>query len=180
MKGLAWLNAVLGLTGNILLAITLIAGITVAVRVLSAPKWVVLPGACLAVLVIFAEGAYRLSEEQHEIIGRKDEVVAALTDEAALTLKDLLGKADQEGHELYSGDPSIEEAEEWGTRTHNLIEAALGRGEAQLFLSNAGYTFLSGGKTEQQIWIEGRLRRLAELQARVHEMKIRSSFNPQL
>ena|SRR5829696_6017255 len=142
-RGLACLNAVLGLIGNVLLAITLIAGITFAVRFLSAPKWIILPSACIAVLVIFAEGAYRLSEEQHEVMRRKDEAIAVLTDKTPFALKELLGTAGQEGHQLYAGSPSIEEARRWVTRTFNLIEAALGSGEAQLFLSDAGYIFYS-------------------------------------
>lgn len=60
MRGVKWLNSVLGTVGNVLLAVALVAGVTVAVTLLHAPASIVVPIVCLVVLAVFAEGAYQV------------------------------------------------------------------------------------------------------------------------
>ena len=109
-------------------------------------------------------------------------VIAVAPDRAGhqrRVLKDLLGAADREGHALFASGPSVEEAEDWVTRLHNLVKDALGEGEAQRLLSDAGYVFYSSQHdTRQKHWIEGRLRRLAELIPRVDSLSVLSKFKP--
>lgn len=142
------------------------------------PWWA--PYAAFGILLLY--GFVRANYEEYLAVEtERDELRAgrATTDKRA-ALKDALAAADEKGHELYASDPEIKDAERWVTDTHNLIEAALGKGEARLFLSDAGYTFMAGqNDTRQKLWVEGRLRRLAELMARVDSLDLRPDFDPE-
>ncbi|MGQ0849204.1 MAG: hypothetical protein ACT4OP_08825, partial [Actinomycetota bacterium] len=99
------------------------------------------------------------------------------TRQKLLALKSRLGQLITSGNVLYADKQmTVQEAEMWATPVAHLIASALGEEEAQLFLSDAGYTFLAGGDSNQRLWIEGRLRRLNELVARADAMTIRSEF----
>jgi hypothetical protein len=69
------------------------------------------------------------------------------------------------------------DARAWGHSTHNLILTALGDGEAELFLSDAGYTFYSSDGPIAS-FIKGRLRRIGELMPRVDALEIKREFDP--
>jgi len=76
-------------------------------------------------------------------------------------LQDVLGSALREGQAVYTANDQ-NEAEQWATRMHANIMAAYGESEAALFLSDAGYMFLSGtGQTRNLI--KARLQRLGSL-----------------
>jgi hypothetical protein len=92
-----------------------------------------------------------------------------------MALKEKLGAALAEGESLY-GRGVKKEAEAWATKTHNTIVRGLGTAEAALFLSDAGYTFFSGPGLVKN-WLQGRLRRLTELLARLDTVPLREDFD---
>ncbi len=116
---------------------------------------------------------------------QRDEARSALAvrpgvDELRVGMKDALGAATKEGTALYVGKASKHAAEAWVTKTHHLIEAALGSGEAARFLDDAGYTFyVNQHTTPVDSWLDGRLRRLNELIARIDLASIRPDYEPE-
>jgi hypothetical protein len=104
------------------------------------------------------------------------------TRERRKAVKTIIGRAIEEGERLLTrnSDGSLgskEAAEKWVTATRNFILAALGSGEATLLLSDSGYVFYSSdGRVGN--WIQGRLRRLTELLARVETLDIEKDFDP--
>jgi hypothetical protein len=132
--------------------------------------------------VILFYGFLRENYEEFQVVERERDDLrkGRTTSERRAALKDALAAADESGHRLYANEPSVGDAEQWVTRTHNLMEAAYGKGEARLFLSDAGYTFMaSQHSTRQGLWVQGRLRRLAELMARVDSLDLRPDFDHQ-
>jgi hypothetical protein len=69
------------------------------------------------------------------------------------------------------------DARAWVHSTHKLILTALGDGEAELFLSDAGYTFYSSDGPIVSL-IKGRLRRIGDLMHRVDALEIKPEFDP--
>lgn len=95
-----------------------------------------------------------------------------------VALKDLLGKAQARGGELYA-EAAEKDVEEWITQTRDLVQAALGEGEAQRFLSSAGYTFYaSDNDPKHRTDVDGRIRRLDELIAGIDSITLRPGFQP--
>jgi hypothetical protein len=85
-------------------------------------------------------------------------------------LKNMLGAALEKGSRIYNQNDKTT-AEAWVTETHDLIAKEFGKGEAALFLSDAGYTFYSGpGKVGN--WVTGRRQRLGELIGRVDTIAV--------
>jgi len=94
--------------------------------------------------------------------------------------KGLLGRYFAKGHALYPPHSSASPnpgAEAWMDDTQALINEMFGVGESSLFLSNAGYTFLGGGKHYNRL--DGRLRRLSSLIERFEHLSLAVSFNPE-
>jgi hypothetical protein len=85
-----------------------------------------------------------------------------------------------EWHDDTDEDQAKKDAEKWGQQTHDLIAAAYGEGEAALFLDDSGYVFYSMPLPTNTIrnWIDGRMRRLAELLKRTDTLSIRTDFDP--
>ena len=79
--------------------------------------------------------------------------------------KDNLGTLVRLGNEIIGGHNQAI-AEKWATVSRDYIRAAYGEAEAQLFLSDAGYIFLSGSGGVRN-FIDGRHRRLTDLISRV-------------
>jgi hypothetical protein len=85
--------------------------------------------------------------------------------------KDRLGRFLVEGEKLLRLRDLLETADnelavrKWATEVRDLIQCQLGEGEANLFLSDAGYVFYvdSSKPNRVKVWLEGRVRRLAEL-----------------
>jgi hypothetical protein len=104
-------------------------------------------------------------------------------------VKDLLGRAlaaanaiSVESNNL-SDDQLELKAREWATYTRNLIKAAYGDSEAELFLDNSGYTFIATvGRSQKRnnigAFMDGRTRRLTELLRRADTLTVRSEFEP--
>ena len=101
-------------------------------------------------------------------------------------VKGLLAKALVSGDKLMGSlkdtdeDQAKKDAEKWGQQTHDLIAAAYGEGEAALFLDDSGYVFYSVPLPMNTIrnWIDGRMRRLAELLKRTDTLSTRTDFDP--
>jgi hypothetical protein len=93
-----------------------------------------------------------------------------------LALKNLLGEARSAVRRLSLSN--MPEVQAWVSRTRDLIAAALGEGEAQLFMDSSGYEFMGGNDDSR--FLEGRLRRLAELIGRVDGLSIRDDFDPEV
>ena len=72
-----------------------------------------------------------------------------------------LGSFHEKG-EIVHQENQREKADVWVTETHEFIRDTFGAGEAALFLSDAGFTFLSGDGPVRN-WVRGRLQRLASL-----------------
>jgi hypothetical protein len=89
-------------------------------------------------------------------------------------IKTMLGEAHTTGERLFSSDDKTA-AEEWVTSTHAVIKDAFGPAEAAVFLSDAGFIFLSG-TGEVRNWIKGRLQRLILLIQRCDTISIRENF----
>lgn len=97
----------------------------------------------------------------------------------SVAFESLLADSDREGRQLHARSGSdLAEVRPWVDRVHALIESGLGPGHAALFLSDSGYVFYSDGKHQAQIWVEGRLRRLSELLARLSALQVRMQFRP--
>lgn len=101
-------------------------------------------------------------------------------------VKDLLGNEITSANtllkELKDKDANQVEAdaEGWGRKTHDLIGAAYGDGEAALFLDSSGYVFYGDGSDKSRIrnWIDGRMRRITELLRRADTLTVRKGFDP--
>jgi hypothetical protein len=95
-------------------------------------------------------------------------------------IKGMVGRFLRSGNEILRTKSKDDEALRepaviWVTSVRDFLAAAFGSGEAELALSDAGYTFLGGGKYEN--WIIGRLRRLQELMARADSMEPDGKFD---
>lgn len=125
-------------------------------------------------------GWYRAAVTESETASGK--VASAAQKLKSDRVKDLLGKALASGGRLIQSlkdkdeDQAEKDAEAWGQQTHDLIAAAYGEGEANLFLDSSGYNFLGGSKIRN--WIDGRMRRISELLTRADSLKIRIQFDP--
>jgi hypothetical protein len=137
--------------------------------------WFVAVGGGIGIVLVFAQ-----------FFGLLGKIVRSIRDffgkppseaDIRIAVKDVLGNAHGRGEYLHS-HPEQRPAEEWVTYVHNFIASALGEGEAALFLSDAGYTFYaSQHDTRVKIWIEGRLRRLADMIARIDVLTIKPTFD---
>lgn len=147
---------------------------------------------------LFFYGVARGIYEDVEVLKReRDEAWDKLRDrEKRIALNDLLGGAREEGPRAYE---AREEGalSRWRERTKGLIEAAFGKGEAQLFLSDEGYpTHSLPGNPGNDVWaalalsnvsarnqrereIGYRLRRLDSLILRMDSLPICPDFDPQ-
>jgi hypothetical protein len=136
---------------------------------------------------------------------RKEELEEKLAEQQKrIAVKDLLGDAQEEGEGLKQGRKYTftaevsdeyqaiydEEVRVWINRTYNLINDALGKAEAQRFISNQGYTeiellgyepppYVYLSSTQRKYLIPPRLRRLHELTARLHDLDVNPDFDPQ-
>ncbi len=161
------------------------------------PLWGAAP-----ILLFFAYGLLKANYKRFEEIKEQCERLASrvATDEKRIALKDLLGETREEGPRAHArthetGDWDI--LSRWTNETHDLIEAAFGKGEAQLFLSDEGYpTHSLPGSPGNDAWaalaqsnvsarnrrereIGYRLRRLDSLILRADSLPIRPDFDPQ-
>lgn len=151
------------------------------------PLWALAPVGFLFLLGLMRapfEEYQRLQEEKEGIERR------LATDEKQVALKDLLGIAYENGIEVSGGGVSKEDRQRWVDETQRLIEAAFGKGQAQIFLINSGITYenLFGYTPSNPLaqvipssdvaWIPARLRRLDELIASADSLPMRPDFNP--
>lgn len=130
-----------------------------------------------ALALVFA--CFQAWEVQYEAAGNNQNRFA---------MKELLHTAINEGEELNKdwfkrtdADAYRHEANVWANKTGHLIEDAYGRGEADVFVSDAG--IISYGNPSQpelgiHSEINNRLQRLNELMSRVEVLLMRPGFNP--
>jgi len=127
---------------------------------------------------------YRAALTELESASSKVETAAQKSE--TTRVKTLLGKAIAAGDTLIRDlkDKEIDQAEKdaqtWGGKTHSLIAAAYGDGEAALFLDSSGYVFYGDGSPKSNIrnWIDGRMRRTTELLRRTDTLTARNEFDP--
>jgi hypothetical protein len=142
------------------------------------PWWGAILPVLVVAVVLFLLAVHKRFEEVEKERDKLRE--GKTTRDKRAALKDALATLDERGHEVYTGNPSVEEAEKWVNDAGRLIYDALGNGEARLFMSDAGYTFrVSQNDTRQMLWVLGRLRRLAELMARVDSIELLPDFDIQ-
>lgn len=147
-------------------------GVAAWLQHIPAHSWVIGGGVFLLYAILAA-----IYEKFREIESDKETLEKqAAIEERRAAVKDLLGAADDSADELPE-DPSVADVEGWGTRTHGLIEAAYGRGEAKLFLSGAGLKFFSVGTNQQNRLYAWRIR-LSELIGRADSLSVRPDFDP--
>jgi hypothetical protein len=98
--------------------------------------------------------------------------------------KALLGSALGEGRDLYvdigrnpPADQGEARANAWAQKAYDLIKAAYGEGEAELFKDDSGYVFFSGNGAVRN-WIDGRMRRITELLQRADSLTVKKDFDP--
>jgi hypothetical protein len=143
-----------------LLAVEAVKRVDTTVGVLTIIFWVAIGGSAagawwqrlpwqlpvFAFVAFLGYGFLRAVYQEYLVVeGERDRLrKGKTTNEKRMELKELLAMADEGGERLHAADPSMDDAREWVTRTHNLIEASLGKGEARLFLSDYGYTFMVG------------------------------------
>jgi hypothetical protein len=131
-------------------------------------------------LVAVGYGWYRAAVSEAESTTNK--AISA----AGRKAKHLLGEALSSGGKLIGQqsqktDEEYEEAADtWGKKTHDLIVAAYGEGEASLFLTDSGYIFYGDGSVKSKIrnWIDGRMRRITELLRRTDVLAVQKEFEP--
>lgn len=127
----------------------------------------------------------KIAVERDELAARiaagRDEYANRHREEKTRTaVENRLASLQEEGANLRTA--SHEDIDAWAAKTKGFIEAAFGRAEAQLFLSDAGYTvsedvqgFIS---RPEEVRLEFRLRRLSELIARSGALAIGPHFDP--
>jgi hypothetical protein len=109
--------------------------------------------ALLAAASSLGYGWYRAAITEMEAAASKIETAAQRARREQV--KDLLGNAISSANQLLQQlmDREATEvekhAEAWGQRTHDLIVAAYGNGEAELFLDSSGYVFYSDGSEKR-------------------------------
>jgi hypothetical protein len=140
--------------------------------------------ALLAAVSTLGYGWYRAATTELELASNKtkSEAQKARTDR----VKGLLGTALASGNKLIAeqkdkdDDQAERDANSWGEKTHSLIAAAYGDGEASLFLDSSGYVFYGDGSKKSKIrnWIDGRMRRITELLRRTDLLTVRNEFDP--
>lgn len=139
--------------------------------------------ALLATTSTLGYGWYRAALTEMDSVKNK---VASAEERARTTLvKGLLGKALTDGGNLVLQLPKMDEteaekdAQTWGQKTHDLIDAAYGDGEAALFLDSSGYVFYGdSAKSNIRNWIDGRMRRITALLPRTDTLAVRNEFDP--
>jgi len=114
------------------------------------------------------------SQEYHERISSTEKRQAATT--RRKDVKDLLGEARKEGQSLRSSykqerHEKADAAKDWVRRTHDLIEAAFEKGEAQFFLVDE----LDKGLDP----VDACLRRLDQLIVRANSLNVNPDFDTQ-
>ena len=174
------------------------------------PSWGVLVGIAVFVLYALLLAIYsKIKETEDEKAALEGKLATAKKRRA---VNNLLGNALEEGERLKQGrryaiegdenqDPKDteianegqashdEEVRVWVDRTYELVDDALGRGQAQRFISNEGYTdqelfgrelpsFLHVSSTRRKHSLRARLKRLHELIDRAHDLDINSDFDP--
>jgi hypothetical protein len=87
-------------------------------------------------------------------------------------IKERLGQFAEEGMD-FEDDAA---ADRWAESLIQFVRDALGTSEASLIDNHAG--FVSYGGSPAAVWAKGRLRRLAELQARIDLVAIRDDYKP--
>jgi len=83
-----------------------------------------------------------------------------ITSQARREVSQRLGELQRGGEAAFQADKQ-EVAEMWTTEAHGFIKDTFGAGEAELFLSDAGFIFYGGNRIRN--WVDGRLRRLGSL-----------------
>jgi hypothetical protein len=173
------------------------------------PSWGVLVGIAVFVLYALVLAIYsKIKETEDEKAALEGKLATAKKRRA---VNNLLGNALEEGLRLKQGkryaiEGESQELEEieignegqarydeevraWVDRTYDLIDDALGRAEAQRFISNEGYTdeevlgrklpsSFSVSSTQRKYLIPARLKRLHELIDRMHNLDINPDFDP--
>jgi hypothetical protein len=94
-----------------------------------------------------------------------------------VALKVLLTEAEEEGRQLCQNDPGFQEAQQWVTRTYNLINAATVGGIADYFLSDEGLEPPDDSLSDPQQTIQLRIRRIVEIKGHVDSLTLRHTFN---
>ena len=173
------------------------------------PPWGVLVGIAVFVLYALVLAIYSKIKETED--DKADLEGKLATAKKRRAVNNLLGNALEEGFSLKQGkryaikgeSQELEETEignegqarydeevrAWVDRTYELIDDALGRAEAQRFISNEGYTaqelfgrevpsFLHLSSTQRRNLIPARLKRLHELIDRMHDLDINPDFDP--
>lgn len=131
-------------------------------------------------LVAVSYGWYRAA------LSEADSSSSKVMSAAAGKAKKLLGDALSTGNKLVgqqskkTDDEYEKDAEAWGKKAYDLIEAAYGEGEASLFMDSSGYTFYTDGSHKSGIrnWIDGRMRRITELLRRTDVLAVQKGFDP--
>lgn len=134
----------------------------------------------LTTLLAVSYGWYRAA------VSEADSSSSKITSAAGKKAKQLLGEALASGGKLIGQQAQKTEAqyekdaEAWGSKTHDLIVAAYGEGEAALFLDSSGYVFYGDGSEKSKVrnWIDGRMRRITELLRRTDVLAVQSNFDP--
>lgn len=141
--------------------------------------------ALLATTATLSFGWYRAAVT--EMDAAKNKAESAEQRQRVETVKALLGKALSDGNNLLRAinkgmetEQATKDAEAWVKKTHDLIAAAYGQGEADLFLDNSGYTFFADQTPTSGVrnWVDGRKQRLASLIPRTDTLPLRKEFNP--
>jgi hypothetical protein len=141
--------------------------------------------AAFIALVAVGYGWYRAAVSEFELSNNKTQ--SAEQRVRTGLVKDRLGSAIAAGNDLLDGLPNQRDdftaelvVEAWIHRTHDLINAAYGNGEAALFMDSSGYILHADGSTRSNLrkFVDGRMRRLSELVQRADGMTVREEFDP--
>jgi hypothetical protein len=97
-----------------------------------------------------------------------------------VALKVLLRDAEQNGRQLCQNDPSFDEAQQWVTRTHNLLDAALGFRISAYFLNDEGIeSYNVGNRSDSQQWLHRRIARLSVIRNHIDSYTLQPGFKRQ-
>ncbi len=175
-------NSVAGITSNALL----LGGVGSGYFAVWQGGFWGLPVAIFLLLFFFA-----LLRASYEIKQERDGLEERLENEKKrAVLNDLLGEAREEGPRAYWSDEHGAFGQ-WLSETQSLIQAAFGKGEAQLFLSDEGFppsppahpgdrvgADFAASRHVVEREIGYRLRRLDSLIQRMNSLSIRPGFDP--
>jgi hypothetical protein len=150
-------------------------GVVAWLQLIPLRVWLIVGG----VLILYAIMA-AIYEKFREIEADKEELEKRVaTEKRREGLRAVLVEASKDGQKLFYSNSSETEVETWGNAVYVIVQAALGKSEADYIFVNSDFqTSLPPHGSPHRIWLRYRLEKLQELIGRVDSLNnINPDFN---